>query len=99
MNVLIIRYLARRMDISPFETCMAADAMIRQAIGGRPVESFEFPLEDMDMFACQEAYDEAPRKLRRRMDQTMIEYRAYLEGRKMRELAKPKHVLRGLDAP
>lgn len=95
-NLSVVRYLAWRMSWREEKfwfggpTGVSSDAMVRESIGGVPVDyETESPLDMSDWGRCRLAYTRAPRRLKRRMRPIMAEY-AYRLGlfRTAEELGK-----------
>lgn len=83
--IAVIRYLAERLDWEWGETGISSDAMLREALGGAPLRDWEYPHDSADLARCRMTYENAPRKLRRRMQARMQEFETHVASRAMRE--------------
>lgn len=75
-------YIADRLAWGWGETTFASDAMLRQALGGRPVDmATEAPTDWQDLILCRQTYRHAPWALRRRMRPILAAFRTQLRER------------------
>lgn len=75
----ISAYIADRLSWGWGETTISSDAMLRQALGGRPIDmSWEAPSDWDDLVLCRLTYRKAPWALRRRMKPILAAYRTQL---------------------